>query len=418
MRHSTTAESTVMGAEARSEHGSHAFGPDQMREVLARLEEPFDASAIKWRVTNTSKVNGRSGAHYRGQMLAYADPRAYTDRLNSVFGPSGWTREYDVKMVQNFERKDRGTTERTITAKIVVTCCLTIYGLGRHAGLGEEWADNENAGTVAEAQAFKRACSCFGLGRYLYDLEGQWVDLDERKRPLEKPRLPEWALARVAPLERGGPNTGSSSTKNGKSGLYHKELLAQVLALSQTVGSGLAKSVLRTVAKVDNVRAIRNVARLTQAMAVLQDTARGVERLGAAIRIVGEDRYSAMCRDLNLAGGSLNDIPDRPVLRRLVEALEAEAARASDHASNACGANDGGTTPDASEMRDRLLREARELAGLTKRTLGSVIREVGKGAFTFASLRSVSASDSANLSAALEELAGLKKSFEQAGVSG
>src|ERR1700730_7223643 len=63
-----------------------------------------------------------------------------------------------------------------------------------HGLLGEEWADNENAGTSAEAQAFKRACSCFGLGRYLYDLGGNWVDLDERKQPLSRPRLPDWAL--------------------------------------------------------------------------------------------------------------------------------------------------------------------------------------------------------------------------------
>ena len=60
------------------------------------------------------------------------------------------------------------------------SCRLTIDGLGSHSGLGEEWADNENAGTAAEAQAFKRACSCFGLGRYLYDLGGNWVDLDNR----------------------------------------------------------------------------------------------------------------------------------------------------------------------------------------------------------------------------------------------
>jgi len=51
---------------------------------------------------------------------------------------------------------------------VLVTCELTIFGLGSHSATGEEWADNDNAGTAAEAQAFKRACSCFGLGRYLY----------------------------------------------------------------------------------------------------------------------------------------------------------------------------------------------------------------------------------------------------------
>ena len=86
---------------------------------------------IKWRVTNTCKVGGPKGPRDRGQMLAYADPRAYTDRLNDLFAPSGWTRDYNVQMVQNFERKERGATERTITAKIVVTSKVTIYGFVR-----------------------------------------------------------------------------------------------------------------------------------------------------------------------------------------------------------------------------------------------------------------------------------------------
>ena len=57
--------------------------------------------------------------------------------------------------------------DQKIVAKVLVTCELTIFGLGSHSATGEEWADNDNAGTIAEAQAFKRACSCFGLGRYL-----------------------------------------------------------------------------------------------------------------------------------------------------------------------------------------------------------------------------------------------------------
>src|SRR5215472_3520626 len=48
-------------------------------------------------------------------------------------------------------------------------------------------------GTSAEAQAFKRACSCFGLSRYLYCFDGVWVDLDERKQPKSMPPLPGWA---------------------------------------------------------------------------------------------------------------------------------------------------------------------------------------------------------------------------------
>ena len=66
-----------------------------------------------------------------------------------------------------------------------MTCTLTITLLGCHAGSGEDRADEENAMTAAEAQAFKRACSCFGLGRYLYNFTEMWGSLNEYRQPTE-----------------------------------------------------------------------------------------------------------------------------------------------------------------------------------------------------------------------------------------
>ena len=156
----------------------------KIRELIASLAIPFHPSVIEWRVTNTSK-----GGSPRGQVMPYADQRAYTDRLNALFTPAGWTRKYAIHTSANFER----SKDQKLVAKILVTCELTIFGLGSHSATGEEWADDDNAGTSAEAQAFKRACSCFGLGRYLYHFSGVWVDLDERKRPKSIPRLFGWA---------------------------------------------------------------------------------------------------------------------------------------------------------------------------------------------------------------------------------
>ena len=99
--------------------------------------------------------------------------------LERAVYPAGWTRKYAIHTSANFER----SRDQKIVAKVLVTCELMIFGLGSHSATGEEWADNDNAGTSAEAQAFKRPCSCFGLGRYLYYCDGEWVDLDERKRP-------------------------------------------------------------------------------------------------------------------------------------------------------------------------------------------------------------------------------------------
>jgi hypothetical protein len=57
-----------------------AAGPD-VKELLAELEIPFSPDQVQWRVTNTTNDKKR------GQVVPYADPRAYTDRLNTLFSP-------------------------------------------------------------------------------------------------------------------------------------------------------------------------------------------------------------------------------------------------------------------------------------------------------------------------------------------
>ena len=310
------------------------YTDEQVRQFVAALEEPFDAGAVKWRVTNTTSDRRR------GQVIAYADPRAFTDRLNALFTVRGWTREYAVQVIHNFERKDRGERECMISGKIVVTCRLTIDGLGSHSGLGEEWADNENAGTAAEAQAFKRACSCFGLGRYLYDLGGNWVDLDKRKQPLSRPRLPDWALPKRKPGLTTSQNGNAHSSTNGH--MQHKSaasddlltLKARVTLLRDQVGLGLARSVTKSIAAEDPEQ-ISDAAVLSALAAKLEDTLRGVERLRAATRVVGQANLSRLCQQMNLASECLDDIPNRSVLRQLIAALEKEAGAAGERQNGA-----------------------------------------------------------------------------------
>src|SRR3954454_15325665 len=112
--------------------------PEQIKELVAELEVPFDPFIIEWRITHTTKANGK----LRGQVIPYADQRAYTDRLNALVSPAGWTRKYKVHTSANFER----AKDKRIVAKVLVTCELTIFGLGSHSATGEEWADNDNAG--------------------------------------------------------------------------------------------------------------------------------------------------------------------------------------------------------------------------------------------------------------------------------
>src|SRR5581483_6389490 len=175
------------GIEAIPAAVNHELAPQVDRKTLehfiAELQVPFDPSLIEWRVTTTAADKAR------GQVIPYADQRAYTDRLNALFTPAGWTRKYTIHTSPNFQR---GKDQKTV-AKILVTCELSIFGVGSHSATGEEWSDDDNAATAAEAQAFKRAATCLGLGRYLYYFRGIWVDLDSRKRPKKLPSLPLWA---------------------------------------------------------------------------------------------------------------------------------------------------------------------------------------------------------------------------------
>ena len=92
----------------------------------------------------------------------------------------------------NITRVKKG--ESIVSGKVLVTCTVTILGIGSHSGTGEEWADDDNGMTSADAQAFKRACSCFGLGRYFYDIQAVWVDLDQNRQPTRTPAFFAWAL--------------------------------------------------------------------------------------------------------------------------------------------------------------------------------------------------------------------------------
>ena len=168
-----------------SEKASTSVSTPDIKSAIAELEVPFPPDQVQWRVTNTAKDKKR------GQIVPYAGPRAYADRLNALFTPQGWTREYKIETMSNITRMKNG--ESIVTGKILVTCTVTIIGLWSHSGTGEEWADDQNGMTSADAQAFKRACSCFGLGRYFYEFQGSWVDLDQNQQPKRIPALPAWA---------------------------------------------------------------------------------------------------------------------------------------------------------------------------------------------------------------------------------
>ena len=217
-------------------------GPD-VTKLLLELEVPFPPDQVRWRVTNTTNDKKR------GQIVPYADPRAYTDRLNALFSPQGWTREYKIETMNNITRVKKG--ESIVSGKVLVTCTVTIIGLWSHSGTGEEWADDDNGMTSADAQAFKRACSCFGLGRYFYDFPAIWVDLDQNRQPVRAPMLSAWALPEnwrkgMRPPSRNGNGKAGAGSQGGvrteqATATMDKHPLAQLPPQMATAVTGKAR---------------------------------------------------------------------------------------------------------------------------------------------------------------------------------
>lgn len=123
-------------------------------KILTELSKPFHPSRIIW------KPGALTGKKDKAMALAYADLRAYQNRLDEVCGLD-WSATYTPW-------GDR------------IICHVTINGITRSSTGEPDSASerNENSGSVAEAMAFKRACAMFGLGRYLYNMPSLWVEYD------------------------------------------------------------------------------------------------------------------------------------------------------------------------------------------------------------------------------------------------
>lgn len=125
--------------------------------ALGMLKSPFSPGKISWRVGSTTADKKK------GMALAYIDARDVMERLDEACGNDGWQDRYEV----------HGT--KTI-------CYLSIK-------MGGEWITKaDGAGdTDVEAEkgslsdSFKRAAVKWGIGRYLYDIESPWVELDTKE---------------------------------------------------------------------------------------------------------------------------------------------------------------------------------------------------------------------------------------------
>jgi hypothetical protein len=202
-----------------------------------------------------------------------------------------------------------------VTSKVLVATAVTISRIGSHTGTGEEWADRENAVTAADAQAFKRACSCFGLGRYLYRFEETWVKLNQRGEPTALPVLPEWALPPGVVLR---PIGGQAADVHGP--VDHR-LTAEIEAFRATLGVGIYEEVLRRAGHARDAGTIPNAERQKTVVEWMQAAARGFEQLHKLVERAGDARFIAAMDSLKL--DTITCLPSLAALKQLVAELNA-----------------------------------------------------------------------------------------------
>lgn len=140
--------------------------------MLAQLKNPFDPKFIKWRVgaTNADKTKGIA--------LAYLDSREVSKRLDEVMGLGQWQ-------------------DRYIPVDGGFICELDLF-------IDDQWVTKSNTAGNTKVEpikgggsdAFKRAASKWGIGRYLYYLPNIWVPIKLQGKSYvlaETPELPDWA---------------------------------------------------------------------------------------------------------------------------------------------------------------------------------------------------------------------------------
>jgi hypothetical protein len=161
-------------------------------QELARLREPFPTDDIEWRLQQAGEKNGRIW----GKALAYVTNRAIQQRLDDVVGPANWKNEF---------REGPGGG---------VLCGISVR-VTREDGSHEwvtKWDGAENTDVEAVkgglSAAMKRSASTgWGIGRYLYNLEEGWINVNDGGRLSGKtkdgkwfrwdpPTLPDFAIPR------------------------------------------------------------------------------------------------------------------------------------------------------------------------------------------------------------------------------
>ena len=124
---------------------------EKLKIAYEKLSKPFPKGLVRYRESGTNKTTGDV------YWVPYVSVRHYVDRLNSL-------------LLGNWEVSYQTWGDYQIIAR------LTILGFTQEStGEYDPQSKGNSHATKAEAQAFKRACAMFGLGRHIADLPKYWL---------------------------------------------------------------------------------------------------------------------------------------------------------------------------------------------------------------------------------------------------
>lgn len=129
------------------------------QDSLKRLREPFAFKDVEWKIQVTTQDKTR------GMAVAYIDSRAIQNRLDEVIGTFHWKNTFAPW--QNNSQ----------------ICGLSVYDDERGDWVTKyDGAENTDIEPIKGglSDSFKRAACVWGIGRYLYELGGIWVEIEQR----------------------------------------------------------------------------------------------------------------------------------------------------------------------------------------------------------------------------------------------
>ncbi|MGL5440426.1 MAG: Rad52/Rad22 family DNA repair protein [Filifactoraceae bacterium] len=207
-----------------------------MKNLREELMKPFKANELEYKVgaTNADKTKGLA--------LTYVQARAIQNRLDEVVGFENWRVSY-----KEIEKGYLATLEIRI---------------------GGEWIAKQDGANQTDfeaikggiSSAFKRVASVWGIGRYLYDVESQWLPIKSKGKGYDFVSTPNFGNTQqelkvetneeiIEPKQevQKQPETKEEKTKKAKSmiipfGKFKGKTLEQVLGEEETYLKFLAQT--------------------------------------------------------------------------------------------------------------------------------------------------------------------------------